>query len=251
MTGSRPLLPTLLAIGTWTAGNPEPGHARSLLSEAETAELATIATISRFKRGETIYRAGEPASNLYVLSIGLAKAVRTDATGIVHTLALLFDGDVLGLAEEGEYLNTTVAVTNLTAFRIPVSALRARMSHETGLDLALLTKAVHELRESQRHAFILGQRHIANRVAMFVQMLEQHQASRQVLDEEVYLAMTRKEIGEYLAATPAAVTRGFAALERFGVIRCRNSHHVKVLKRPAFEQVAAGLPLGPQDNVLT
>ena len=65
------------------------------------------------------------------------------------------------------------------------------------------------------------------------------------------LLLTRKEIGEYLAATPAAVTRGFAALERFGVIRCRNSHHVKVLKRPAFEQVAAGLPLGPQDNVLT
>ena len=249
---NRRVTPKLIATRAWVPGSADAGLSRSLLSDEEAAKLATIATISRFRRGDSIYTAGAPADAVYIISSGLAKVYRQDHPGApILIFAFALEGDIMGMADDGAYSNSAIAANNVTAYRIPVKSLRNRMLSDLGLDLALLAKLVHELRASQRHAFILSERLVANKIAMFIEMLEQDQTSRLgVAPDEVHLPMSRRDIGEYLAATPAAISRGFKTLEKAGVLRCRDNHHVAILDQAGFTQLVNGT-LHPGGDVAT
>lgn len=249
---NRPLAPKLIATRAWVPGSADAGLSRSLLSQDEAAKLATIATISRFRRGDSIYKAGAQADAVYIISSGLAKVYRQDQPGSqILIFAFALEGDIIGMADDGAYSNSATAANNVTAYRIPIKSLRNRMLSDLGLDLALLAKLVHELRASQRHAFILSERLVANKIAMFIEMLEQDQASRLGLTpEEVHLPMSRRDMAEYLAATPAAISRGFKTLEKAGILRCRDNHHVAILDHAGFTQLVNGT-LHPGDDVAT
>jgi CRP/FNR family transcriptional regulator len=49
--------PAIRAVNPWVPGNPEKRGRHQLLSDAERAQLAKIATIVRFNKGEEIERA--------------------------------------------------------------------------------------------------------------------------------------------------------------------------------------------------
>jgi CRP-like cAMP-binding protein len=231
--------PALRAVDLWTSGIPRAGEMKQLLSDAERSRLATIASLTRFKKGAVIYRAGETADAVLNIVSGVVKAYRLGADSREHITAFLFPGDVFGLSVEGLYANSTKAITPLTAYQLPVSALQSRLLNDAGLEFRVICKLCHELRETQRHAFLLSQHRALTKVAMFLQMLEQLQAARGEPSAEIYLPMARAEIGEYVGMTAAAVSRGFRTLAKRGVIRTRDLRHVKIIDRTSFEKLAA------------
>lgn len=74
--------PNLFAIDPWTPGNPIPRRAYALFSEEQSAKLATIASLVRFKRRETIYQAGEQAGAAFVSRTGVVKTFWVDGNGV-------------------------------------------------------------------------------------------------------------------------------------------------------------------------
>ena len=164
--------PAIRGTDPWAAST---GKMRQLLSEEERARLAVIASIVRFKKGEEIYREGHRANTIFNIVTGVVKAYKTAPDRSEHITAFLFPDDLLGLSEEGRYTNSTKAITSVTAFQIPVSALRGRLSKDASLEFHVICKLCHELRQTQRHAFLLAQRQALSKIAMFLQLLEQLQ----------------------------------------------------------------------------
>jgi hypothetical protein len=70
-------------------------------------------------------------------------------------------------------------------------------------------------------------------------MLEQLQAARGEVVADIYLPMSRSDIGNYIRISIAAVSRGFHTLTQLGVINCRDLKHVEIIDRSAFEKLAA------------
>jgi CRP/FNR family transcriptional regulator len=208
---------------------------RQLLSDEERARMATIASIVRFKKGAEIYRQGHRANVILNIISGVVKAYKTDRDGSEHISAFLFSDDLLGLSEEGRYANSATAITPVTAFQIPVSALRSRLSKDASLEFHVICKLCQELRQTQRHAFLLAQRQALSRVAMFLQLLEQLQTSRGESTTEIFLPMSRSDISEYVAMSLEAVSRAFRSLSARRIIKSRNRRHVKIMDRSAFE----------------
>jgi len=147
--------------------------------------------------------------------------------------------DLFVLSEEGRYTNSTKAITPVTAYRLPVSALRNRLSKDAGLDFHVICKLCHELRQAQRHALLLVRRRALSKVAMFLQLLEQLQAARGDRTTEIYLPMNRSEIAGYVGMSPEAVSRAFATLTARGIIKSRDRRHVKIMDRNGFDRIAA------------
>lgn len=56
---------------------------------------------------------------------------------------------------------------------------------------------------------------------------------------EVFLPMTKVEIGEFVDLSPAVVTRTFKKLVSSGLIETRDRQHVKVKDRAAFGRLVA------------
>jgi len=226
--------PAIRAVDPWASST---GKMHQLLSDEERAQLATIASIVRFKKGAEIYRHGHRANVIFNIVSGVVKAHKTDRDGREHITAFLFPDDLLGLSEEGRYTNSATAITPMTAFQIPVSALRGRLSKDASLEFHVICKLCQELRQAQRHAFLLAQRQALSRVAMFLQLLEQLQASRGESTTEIYLPMSRSDIGEYIAMSLEAVSRAFRGLTARRIIKSRDRRHVKIIDRSAFEDL--------------
>ena len=83
-------------------------------------------------------------------------------------------------------------------YRIPVTALDAKLRKDSGLDFQIICKLCHELREAQCHAFLLSRRHAVGRLGLFLQMLENSQIVRGEGAGEIYLPMSRSDIGNYI-----------------------------------------------------
>jgi len=228
--------PSIRAVDPWIPGKGSRGT-HQLLSDDERAQLATIASIVRFKKGEEICSEGEPLKAVFNIISGVAKAYRTHETGSKHIVAFSYPEDLLGLSAEGKYTNSAKALTPVTAYALPAEALQRRLSKVADLDFHVIAKLCQELRQARHHALLLAQRHASSKLAMFFQLLENIQSLAGVT-MEIYLPTDRSDIADYVGMSLAAVSRGFRAPAERGVIRCRDRRHVGIIDRRAFEKLA-------------
>ena len=70
-------------------------------------------------------------------------------------------------------------------------------------------------------------------------MLEGLSPTRGEGSAEVYLPMSRSDIGEYLGISLEAVGRAFRALASRGVIAFRDRRHVKIVDRVRLNDIAS------------
>ncbi len=227
--------PSVAAVALWGSSG---GKRAQLFTDEERARLSVVASIVRFKKGEQIYRDGDRAEAVFNIISGVVKSYSVLPDKTERIVAFLFADDLFGLAEEGRYVNTTRAVAAVTAYRMPVSALESRLRKDATLEFHVICKLCHELRETQRHALLLGRRNALARVAMFLQLLEHHRTTRGDNTSELHLPMNRSDIAAYLGLSLEAVSRSFRALASRGVVSFRDKRYVKVMNRSQLDALA-------------
>jgi CRP/FNR family transcriptional regulator len=212
---------------------------RQLLSSEQRAKLLAIGSLVRFGKGEQLYRAGDPADALYNVVSGVVKSFSSAPDGSEHINAFLFPHDPFGLASEGRYTNSPEALTAVTAWRLPVGKLQMHFHRDAELEFHVICKLCQDLRQTQRHAFLVARKDAVPKIAMFLRLMEELQADRGEPTNEIYLPMDRTEIGEYVGLSLAAVSRAFHTLSAAGVVRVRDRRHVKISDRQAFDALIA------------
>ena len=188
--------PAIYAIDPWVPGNSKPVR-HQLLSDNERAQLADIAAVVRFEKGQQIYGEGDTADAIFNIINGVVTAYRI-VKDTRHVVSFLYPGDLFGLSEEGRYANTTRAATAVVAYKMPLPAARRILESNAVLDVEVITKLCEELREAQRHAVLLVQKRAATRLAMFLELQEHLQAARGEPVSEIYLPTDRSSIAAYL-----------------------------------------------------
>jgi CRP-like cAMP-binding protein len=231
--------PAISALDPWA---PSGGRMHQLLTDDERARLTVMSSIVRFKKRGIIYREGEPAEAVFAINTGVVAAYKEAPDGREHIVAFLFADDLFGLSAEGKYTNCTKAITDVTAYRLPISTLRSRLPKDAALEFHVICKLCQELRQAQHHAFLLGEKKAVAKVAMFLQFIEQLQIAKGQQAAEIYLPMDRSDIGNYVGMTLAAVSRAFRALTTRGVIRLRGRGYVRIVDRDAFDKIAGDPP---------
>jgi CRP-like cAMP-binding protein len=230
--------PTIIVPALWTSGE---NSGRPLTAD-EQALLATISTVVRFKKGDRIYAQGDPANAVFNIITGVVKSYLALPDRRQHIVGFLFADDLIGLAENGAYVNSTEAVTAATLYRIPTASLEPRLRNYPDLDFQVISKLCHELRETQRHAFLLSKQHAIAKVGLFLQMLETHQATRGESIGEVYLQMSRRDIAAYAGISPEVVTRSLRNLVSRGAVTFRDRRHVQIINRARLEAAISEAP---------
>jgi len=247
-TDSKPMAgPDIRAIHPWTPGNAERPLRHQLLSDNERARLAKVAQIVRFKKGEHIYERGDVSDAAFNVMSGVVVAYRALGKDD-HVTAFLHPGDLFGLSEMGRYTNATRAATPVVAYKIPLPAVRRILDNDADFDVNVIVKLCEEMREAQRHAFLLAHKRATTRLAMFLDLQEQLQGLSDQTASEIFLPMDRSSIAAYLGLTLSALSRAFRSLISTNIIRLRDRHHVKIVDRDAFNQMADTYPVAPSVN---
>jgi CRP-like cAMP-binding protein len=229
------LVPTLRAI---PAMAPGAAGGVQLLTPAQRRKIATIATQLPVTPRSIIFRADEHAEHVFINGGGVVKTVQDLANGRRRVIAFWFARDVFGLAENGRYMYTTMAVTPVMLYRIPVDALQKLLLEDAQLQLQVLCKITHELRESQRHTLVLIRKDAIGRVAMFLKMLERETRAP---GDVIAVPMSRSDIANYLGLTLEAVSRATRKLHAMGIVTLPERHVARILDRARFEQLVARL----------
>lgn len=232
--------PAIRGVDPWAASA---GKMHQFLSPEERSRLAVFSSIVRLNKGEEIYREGQHTDAVFNIITGVVKAYKTAPDGSEHITAFLFPDDMFGLSEEGKYTNSTKAVTPLALYRFLVPSLRSQLAKDADLEFHVICKLMHELRETQRHAFLLARRGALSKVTMFLQLLENLQTARGERTAEIYLPMKRSDIGEYLGMSLEAVSRAFRVLTTRGIIKSWDRRHLKIADRSSFEKIVANIGL--------
>jgi CRP-like cAMP-binding protein len=212
-------------------------RSRGILTAAQRRQLIALATRVRLAPGITIYREGDPLSDIFVVGEGVVKSFRELSSGRRRIVAFLFPRDVFGLAEHGRYVNTTSTIVASTFYRIPHETLMAALHRDADLQFQFLCKVTEKLREAQRQTIVLGRRDAIGRVAMFLKMLEGRVGRTH--DALIPVPMRRTDIAEYLGLTPEAVSRATHTLAARQIVVFTGDHWARVRDRAIFESLVA------------
>jgi len=221
-------LPSIRAVPLTASG------ATLRMTARDKEHLATIATLMRVGAGTVFYDRGGAAGYVYNIVSGTVSSYRPMPDGSERVVAFLFAEDLFGLARRGVYVNSTRAVTPVTAFKLPLDALSGLLMGNAGLQFRFLCKITHTLREAQRRALVLTRRDPVERVAVFLSIMEEAQGDKRPNDHTIELPMTVADIASFLNLTPGSVDAAFSALAERRIISRYSDGSVKVLDRARF-----------------
>jgi CRP-like cAMP-binding protein len=127
------MLPMLLSSPLFEAG-----FEQRRLTPRERQQLANVSTRLQLPKGHLIYREGEPADSVFINGGGVVIAYTELPSDRRRVAGFRWHADLFGLAAHGRYVNTTRAVTAVTVFRIPSTALAEILRRDAELEFQFL-----------------------------------------------------------------------------------------------------------------
>jgi CRP-like cAMP-binding protein len=196
-----------------------------------------------FKRGETVFYAGAPASALYVVRSGRIRVFRTWQDGEDLTLRVLGPGEIVGYRPlfARELLKASAeALVDSSVCIIPGESVRTLVATVPSLATLLLEKMAKELRISEDLMMDLLHLPVRQRAArVLLEVLEDRQgtlAPGTIPSRE----LRRKDLARMIGTTPETFSRVLHAFAQAGIVSlARDGVRVRnllLLKRIAGER---------------
>ena len=174
----------------------------------------------RLRRGEHVYRAGEPFKSFYAFRSGFFKTYVDGPDGQNQAIAFPMAGDVVGLdgIETDTHRLNVVALDDSEVCVIPYAHFESLAMRVPSLQRQLHELMSREIVREQELMTLLGGMRAEARVAAFLLALSERFASRGYSASQFRLRMTREEIGSYLGLTLETVSRVLSRFQEIGLI---------------------------------
>jgi CRP/FNR family transcriptional regulator len=192
----------------------------------------------RLKRGDSLFKAGDPFNALYAIRSGFLKTTVLNADGREQVTGFQMGGELLGLdgIGTGRYNGNAVALEDSEVCVLPFA-----MIEELGRDIPAIQRNLHSVlsREIVRDhgvMMLLGSMSAEERLAAFLLNLSRRFTARGYSPSDFYLRMTREEIGSYLGLKLETVSRLFSRFQADSMIEVQQKH-VRILDIPALEDL--------------
>lgn len=186
------------------------------------------------QRDDHIYRAGDPAKNLFFISQGSLKSYIVTEDGDEQVLNFYLAGDVVGLEALGsdKYITSTIALEKTTLCRLPLEYLSQHTVEKPILGL-LTQSVIHE----QNMKIMLAKKDADGRMASFLIFIAQHNAAHNQPETHFDLSMTRQDIANYLGMAIETVSRTLRKFRDRGVINVKR-RYIQIADLTGLYQIA-------------
>jgi CRP/FNR family transcriptional regulator len=180
-----------------------------------------VTTRRRVKRGEALFRAGDPFGSLFAVRVGTFKMAVAAPDGGEQITGYQMSGDLLGLdgISSGSHQCNAIALEDSEACVMPFDRLAEVARVVSALQLSLHRFLSREIGRDHQLMLALGRLGAEERFAAFLVNLGERHRARGFASSEFVLRMTRAEIGNYLGLTLETVSRLFSRLQRQGLLQ--------------------------------
>lgn len=175
----------------------------------------------RVKRGDALYRAGNPFKSLFAIRTGFFKSRVVLEDGRDQVTGFQMTGEVLGMDGIGTEWHAVdaIALEDSEVCVIPYARL-----DQPDIQRSLHRVMSRELVRDQSVMMLLGTMRAEERLATFLLNLSQRFRARGYSQSEFHLRMTRDEIGSYLGLSLETVSRLFSKFQLQDLITVQQKH---------------------------
>lgn len=209
------------------------------LSKEELAKLdGLVGTRRKLRRGQHLYRAGDPFEALYAVRTGFFKTDVLIEDGRDQVTGFQMTGEILGMdgiSTEAHSCNA-VALEDSEVCLIPFAQLEHLSREIKALQHNFNKVMSRELVRDQGLMMLLGTMRAEERLAAFLLNMSQRFTLRGYSPAEFHLRMTREEIGSYLGLKLETVSRAFSRFQEEGYIAVQQKH-IRILDIEGLRQL--------------
>jgi CRP/FNR family transcriptional regulator len=197
-----------------------------------------IGTRVKLRKGESLYRAGEPFSALYAVRLGSLKTTVLAEDGREQIAGYHMLGDIIGLDGIGTDRHgcQAVALEDTEVCVMPFDRLEELARKVAPLQHNLHQFLAREITRDHSVMLLLGSMRAEERLAVFLLNLSERYRRRGYSSTEFVLRMTREEIGSYLGLKLETVSRLFSRFQEEGLIQVQG-RSVKILDLAALRHL--------------
>lgn len=175
------------------------------------------------RRGEALYRVGDPFSHLYAVRSGSFKSVMNRPNGREQVTGFSLAGEPLGL--DGIFTDThalsVIALEDSSVCMVPYVTLRWLCGETPWMQDRLCRLWGDQLARESSWAAILGSCNAGERVAAFLLDVSDRYGERGYSHTEFNLSMTRAEMGSRLGLALESVSRTLSKIQQCGLVDVR------------------------------
>ena len=178
------------------------------------------------KRGDSLYRAGQPFDAFFAVRTGFFKTRTTSENGREHVTGFQMAGELLGLDGVSSDTHTcdAVALEDSQVCVITYAHLESLSREFTELQRQFHRIMGREIVRDHGVMLLLGGMRAEERIAVFLLNLSGRLKARGFSPTSLILRMTREEIGTYLGLKLETVSRCFSKFQDDGLLLVRQKH---------------------------
>ena len=209
------------------------------LSDDELVSLDEMVSTRRaVRRGESLFRAGDPFAALYAVRTGFFKTIVSAADGREQVTGFQMAGELIGLdgISTDRHSCDAVALEDSQVCMIPYSQLETLSREFTLLQHQFHKIMSREIVRDHGVMLLLGSMRAEERLAAFLLNLTQRLQARGFSASALVLRMTREEIGSYLGLKLETVSRTFSKFVEEGMVEVKQ-RHVRILDTAALQRL--------------
>ncbi|WP_051710791.1 fumarate/nitrate reduction transcriptional regulator Fnr [Andreprevotia chitinilytica] len=190
------------------------------------------------KRGEALYRAGEPFKALFAVRVGFFKTSVVSEDGREQITGFQMSGDLMGFdaISADHYMCDAIALEDSEVCELPFTEMESLSRQIPALQRHFYKVMSREIVRDQDVMLLLGNMTADERVAAFLLNLSHRFAQRQYASSSFHLRMTREEIGSYLGLKLETVSRTLSRFQDQGLIKVQN-RLIELLDLTAMKQL--------------
>jgi len=192
----------------------------------------------RVRKGETLYRLGDPLTAVYAIRFGTLKTHLTMEDGRSQITGFHLPGEVVGLDGLGEmqHASDATALEDTEVCVVRFGDLQTLSNVLPSLQHQFMRLMSKEISQDQVMLITLGSMRAEERLAAFLINLSERLSARGYSASEFVLRMSREEIGSYLGLKLETVSRLFSRFAEAGLIQIRQ-RHVKLVDMVGIKQI--------------
>jgi CRP/FNR family transcriptional regulator len=197
-----------------------------------------VATRLAIRRGQTLFRSGDPFEAVYAVRTGFFK---TSEDGRDQVTGFQMAGELLGLdgISTDHHSCDAVALEDSQVCVIPYAELQLLTHEFPELQRQFHKVMSREIVRDQGVMLLLGSMRAEERLAAFLLNLTQRLQARGFSPSSLVLRMTREEIGTYLGLKLETVSRCFSRFQEDGVLEVKQ-RQIRILDHEALQRLVNG-----------
>jgi CRP/FNR family transcriptional regulator, anaerobic regulatory protein len=181
-----------------------------------------------FRRGDVLYRMGQPFEAVYAIRSGSVKTYVSTDDGRIQITGFHIAGELLALnALSGQtYVSEARALEATTVCELDTDRLDELAKRFPDLQRSMIRIMSDEILHHQELMLLLGKKTAEERIATYLLSLSRRFAKRHFSATQFILSMSRSDIGSYLGIAEETVCRILSRFGDEGWVTTRHRHVV-------------------------